>query len=84
MTFQRDKLGHLGVGLGIALLTDAVTQSLGLTWGAVVLAATGKEALDATGRGHVEFRDWLATILPAGVPTIYHLNEAAILAALGL
>ena len=76
MIFQRDKLLHLAVGLVVACGVYLVTRDLLWTIAATVAIATAKEAYDATGRGHVELRDWLATIVPAGVPVIYHLQFA--------
>lgn len=70
MRFQIDKLKHLGIGLAVSCAVYAVTQDLAWTWGLTIAMAIGKEAWDATGRGHVEFRDFFATIIPAGLPTI--------------
>lgn len=70
MTFQSDKLKHLAVGLILSLGTYDVTGHLGWTWAVVIATAALKEAHDATRRGRVEARDFIATILPAGVPTI--------------
>ena len=81
--FQADKLKHIAVGLPVACVAYAVTRDPWLTVGITAAVATVKEAYDATGRGHVELRDWLATIIPAGVPTIYHLNAPAIWAFIG-
>ena len=74
MIFQRDKLLHLAVGLIVACGVYLVTRDLLWTIAATVAIATAKEAYDATGRGHVELRDWLATIVPAGLPAIYHFQ----------
>jgi hypothetical protein len=71
--FQIDKILHLSIGMFVATNTYFLSQSLYLTWGAVLIAGAGKEWYDSTGRGHVEFRDFLATIIPAGLPTIWHL-----------
>lgn len=71
MTLQLDKLKHLAVGLVVACGTYAVTGDLRWTWAAVLIVATVKEAYDATGRGHVELRDWVATIWPAMLPTLW-------------
>ena len=70
MTLQSDKLKHLAVGLFLSLGTYGVTGHLGWTWAVVITGAALKEAHDATGRGRVEARDFIATILPAGVPTL--------------
>lgn len=35
MTFQRDKIGHMKVGLAIAVTTYAVTLDLRWTWAAL-------------------------------------------------
>lgn len=70
MTLQRDKLKHLAVGLVLSCAVFAVTHSLTWTWAVTIIVALGKEAYDATGRGHVEYRDFVATILPACAPTI--------------
>jgi hypothetical protein len=80
--FQPDKLKHLAIGLAVACAVYAVTGDLRWTWGAVIVIAAGKEAYDATGRGHVEYRDFVATILPALAPTIWHWRDA--LAGLGV
>jgi hypothetical protein len=77
--FQPDKLKHLAIGLAVAC---AATGDLRWTWGAVIVIAAGKEAYDATGRGHVEYRDFVATILPAMVPTIYHMQPALVAAGI--
>jgi hypothetical protein len=55
-----DKLLHLLVGIVIA----AVVYPFGVFWAclAVLVAAVGKEIHDATGRGHVELLDALATV----------------------
>lgn len=71
MTFQIDKLKHLAIGLVVSCAVYAVTRDLAWTWGITVAMALAKEAYDSTGRGHVEFRDFAATIIPAGLPTIY-------------
>ena len=76
MSLQIDKLKHLAIGLVIACAVYAVTLDLRWVWGAVIVIGAAKEASDATGRGHVEYRDFIATILPAMVPTIWHWRDA--------
>jgi hypothetical protein len=78
-----DKLKHLGIGLVVACAVYVVTGSLAWTWCAVIVIGAAKEARDATGRGHVEYRDFVATILPAMVPTIYHMQPALVAAGIG-
>lgn len=73
MTFQADKLKHLAVGLALSCAVYAVTRDLRWTWAVTIAVAAAKEAYDATGRGHVEASDFLATILPACAPTIWAL-----------
>ena len=55
-----DKLLHLLVGIAIA----AILYPFGILWAclAVFIAAIGKEAYDATGRGNVELLDAVATL----------------------
>lgn len=82
MTLQHDKLKHLAVGLAVACATYWVTRDLAWTWAATIAIAAAKEVHDATGRGRVEYRDFIATIVPALAPTIYHLQPS--LAAAGI
>ncbi len=70
MRFQIDKLKHLAIGLTVSSTVYVVTLDLHWTWAITIALAAGKEAYDATGRGHVELRDFIATVLPACVPTI--------------
>lgn len=70
MQFQTDKLKHLAIGLCASSLIYLLTRDIGWTWAATIALAAAKEAYDATGRGHVELRDFIATILPACVPTL--------------
>ena len=72
MKFQNDKLKHLAVGVVVSCVAYALTSDPWAALGATVAIGTAKEAYDATGRGRVELRDWLATIIPAGVPFILH------------
>lgn len=72
--FQIDKILHLSVGLFVATTAYFLTENLWVVWVVTVIVGAGKEVYDSTGRGHVELRDFLATIIPAGLPTIYHLN----------
>lgn len=75
-----DKLGHYLVGSLIALSGMLATFFAMLFWGAswhpdmpalvamgaTIIAAAGKEARDATGRGNVEFADFVWTVAGAG------------------
>ena len=54
-----DKSNHLIYGLVIFCVVGLYSPLAGLV--ASVVAAAVKEAWDATGRGHVEFLDFLAT-----------------------
>ncbi len=54
-----DKAGHLIAGLLVYCVAGLVSPVAGLAAAAIVGAA--KEAYDATGRGHVEFLDFVAT-----------------------
>lgn len=61
---EPDKLAHTAAG---ALVSAYVTEVTGEPWkGCVAGVALGlaKEAYDATGHGHVEARDALATAMP--------------------
>lgn len=80
--FQPDKLKHIGVGLALSCVVYAVTRDMAWTWGVTICVGAAKEAYAATGRGHVELRDFLATIIPAGLPTIYHLQPALLAAGI--
>jgi len=71
MTLQRDKLKHLTIGLLVSCAVCVLSESLFWTWAVTITVAALKEAWDATGRGHVEYRDFISTILPACVPTIF-------------
>ena len=76
MTLQIDKLKHMAVGLLISGAVYAVTRDLQSTWAITITCAALKEAYDSTGRGHVEYRDFIATILPASVPTLIAIYGA--------
>lgn len=58
---RSDKLGHFGAGLAICgwAVLAGLTPWAGLL--AACTAGAGKEAWDATGRGHVEFWDFAVT-----------------------
>lgn len=74
---QPDKVLHFAAGAVVASAAYAVTGSL---WGAVLaaaLAGAAKEAYDATGRGTVDLWDFIATVVGAAAPTIYHLAQNA-------
>lgn len=55
----QDKANHVLYGLLIFGVVGLYSPLAGLI--AAVVAAAAKEAWDATGRGHVEFLDFLAT-----------------------
>lgn len=58
---QRDKVLHFAAGAAIALSIFWIGPMLSLF--AVALAGAAKEAWDSTGRGQVEFADFVWTVL---------------------
>lgn len=54
-----DKAGHLIAGLLVYCVAGLASPTAGLAAAAVV--GVLKEAYDSTGRGHVEFLDFMAT-----------------------
>ena len=55
----QDKANHLAYGLAIFCIVGLVSPIAGLA--AAVIAGALKEAYDSTGRGNVEFLDFVAT-----------------------
>ena len=60
-----DKAAHLIAGLVIYCLLAWASPAAGLI--ACVIAGALKEAWDSTGRGHVEFLDFVATVAGGGI-----------------
>ncbi len=60
-----DKAAHLIAGLVIYCLLAWASPTAGLA--ACVIAGALKEAWDSTGRGHVEFLDFVATVAGGGI-----------------
>lgn len=56
----QDKANHVIYGLLIFMAGAVFNPGIGLA--ATVIAGAAKEAIDATGRGNVEFKDFLATV----------------------
>jgi len=58
----KDKQLHVLAGIVTAMVAQGLTESLWVAFIASVVVGAAKEAYDATGRGTVDFWDFVATV----------------------
>jgi hypothetical protein len=63
MKLAKDKQLHLLAGFLVAMVAQGLTQNLWVALLAVGVVGAAKEAYDATGRGTVDFWDFIATVV---------------------
>lgn len=63
MKLAKDKQLHLLAGFLVAMVAQGLTQSLWVALLASGVVGVAKEAYDATGRGTVDFWDFIATVV---------------------
>ena len=62
MKLAKDKQLHILAGIVTTMVTQGLTESLWVAFFASVVVGAAKEAYDVTGRGTVDFWDFVATV----------------------